>query len=341
MSTTLHSAKALAVERYLKPAKPARAFRATAVSSRPEHNVVGVGIGPKVVNNQSTPTRAVRFYVERKLPKAAVSGANMLPASLDGVPTDVIETDRFVAGSPAAVLHPAAPAAAISPRSRMRPAQPGCSVGFAFTGNEAGMVMAGTLGAIVRNGESLFILSNNHVLANENALPLGAPIFQPGLLDGGDPGSDEIAALYRFVPLTASAENLVDCAIAVVSDLTIVSPEILPNVGPLRTPAPLAATENEAVEKTGRTTGYTQGIVTDVSATIAVQYETLGVLTFDDQILIEGTGGPFSAAGDSGSLIVDRNQKQAVGLLFAGSPSHTIANKIGNVLSALNLSIVV
>ncbi len=76
-------------------------------------------------------------------------------------------------------------------QQRLRPAKGGCSVGFKATG----FVMAGTFGCLVTDGTSRYILSNNHVLANENALPLKSPIFQPGLLDNGNPAKDRIAEL--------------------------------------------------------------------------------------------------------------------------------------------------
>lgn len=47
--------------------------------------------------------------------------------------------------------------------------------------------MAGTFGAVVTKAGKRFILSNNHVLAENGLISLGAPIFQPGLLDGGKP----------------------------------------------------------------------------------------------------------------------------------------------------------
>jgi hypothetical protein len=76
----------------------------------------------------------------------------------------------------------------------------------------------------------------------------------------------------------------------------------------------------------------------DVSATVKIKYD-LGMLTFADQILIVGNKGLFSDSGDSGSLIVDQKAKAPVGLLFAGSPTNTIANHIGDVLGALNVTI--
>ena len=72
---------------------------------------------------------------------------------------------------------------------------------------------------------------------------------------------------------------------------------------------------------------------------VTVGYET-GNFIFHDQIIIVGSdGNPFSAAGDSGSLILQRGTNKAVGLLFAGSSTHTIANHIGDVLAALQVTL--
>ncbi len=54
-----------------------------------------------------------------------------------------------------------------------------------------------------------------------------------------------------------------------------------------------------------------------------------------------GDTGSFSDSGDSGSLIVDRKSRRATGLLFAGSATHTIANPIDEVLTALGVSLLV
>ena len=52
------------------------------------------------------------------------------------------------------------------------------------------------------------------------------------------------------------------------------------------------------------------------------------------------TPGSFSDDGDSGSLIVTNDASHnPVGLLFAGSPSYTFANPIGEVLERLSVTI--
>jgi N-acetyl-gamma-glutamylphosphate reductase len=60
------------------------------------------------------------------------------------------------------------------------------------------------------------------------------------------------------------------------------------------------------VHKVGRTTGYTRGVIDDVSADVRVGYDG-GEYLFVDQIVVRSTGtGEFSDSGDSGSLIVAR-----------------------------------
>ena len=189
---THEQAKLAAVAEFLTTEQPA-AIHMLSVSTLPRHNVTGIGRGPKITAGVETSEEVLRFYVERKLPKASLSAANMLPATYQGVTTDVIETGKFLAG--AASPAPGLPGPV---RTKLRPTQPGGSVGFQFTGTHAGFVMAGTYGAVVTDGTDWFILSNNHVLANENGLPVGSPIFQPGLLDGGIPATDQVATAKQI-----------------------------------------------------------------------------------------------------------------------------------------------
>ena len=87
------------------------------------------------------------------------------------------------------------------------------------------------------------------------------------------------------------------------------------------------------VKKSGRTTGFTEGIVHTLDATISVGYGTKTAV-FENQILT----GDMSDPGDSGSLVVDQSNR-AVGLLFAGSTTVTVINPIAAVLSQLNITI--
>jgi hypothetical protein len=93
------------------------------------------------------------------------------------------------------------------------------------------------------------------------------------------------------------------------------------------------------VQKTGRTTDYTQGIIQDVNYRLALTYKKpgggSGRVGLRDQVLCTR----YTAGGDSGSAVLNM-QRRVVGLHFAGSPSTSIFNKISNVLTLLNINVV-
>src|SRR5262249_9669548 len=180
-------------------------------------------------------------------------------------------------------------------RSKQRPLLIGSSIGF--LGN--GFIMAGTLGCFVRSGTSraLYILSNNHVLADENRYPTGGTITQPGTLDGGNPASDKVAKLTRFVRLVPGVSNHVDCAIAKLDSTVQADVHKLRGIGTLAGVSPGVAV-GDVVHKVGRTTGVRHGKVTAFELDgVTVDYD-IGTLTFDDQVEIGGAGKQsFSDAG--------------------------------------------
>lgn len=327
------AAKESLSDRLFKP-DSAETFMAMSASASPtvSDNLVGIGVGEKVVAGKYTGVMAVKLLVRIKYSEDQLSSEERLPESVNGLPTDVEEVGTFRRRE-AAVNAPFA--VTPNPRTKIRPAPPGCSVGFQDPANQ--IIMAGTFGALVKRGQRIFVLSNNHVLANENRLSTGSSIFQPGFLDAGNPpNNDVVARLTAFAQLRTATPNIVDCAIAEVTNASLVTNSIL-MIGPPQGTA--AALRDMVVHKFGRTTGYTAGRITSINTDVRVKYD-LGTLLFKRQIIIKGLNGqPFSASGDSGSLIVERTTGSAVGLLFAGSETDTIANHIGDVLQTLNVKL--
>jgi hypothetical protein len=279
---------------------------------------VGVGSGFEMAGGLPTGSRCVRLYV------ASEDAARDLPREIGGWPTQVVVSGRFVAAPTRRRGR--------AHRHRRRPARPGQSVGF----YRAGAPMTGTLGALVVVGRLTHLLSNNHVLADCGNLAPGAPIFQPGLLDGGVQPGDRIATLAHAEPLPPAGD--MDAALAEVDDARDVYPEILRPIGWLASPNSVPATATLSVEKVGRN-GYTRGTVFDPKATIVVQYDGLGGLLFRDQVLIQGGARPFAWPGDSGSVVVSSVQKRAVALLFAASPVYALATPLDRVLARLGASL--
>ncbi|MEV6908191.1 hypothetical protein [Amycolatopsis sp. NPDC051071] len=85
------------------------------------------------------------------------------------------------------------------------------------------------------------------------------------------------------------------------------------------------------VQKTGRTTNWTTGRITNINATVDVNYGGGRVARFAQQLLTTD----MSADGDSGSLVADLNEN-AAGLLFAGSPVVTVINTAWSRLSRVD-----
>ncbi len=309
-------------------------------------NVVAAGIGYKYTGGQKTSTIGIVCSVTKKIAASQISQSDLVPATLDGMTTDVIETGviRFLQ----------------SATERHRPAPGGVSIGHRD-------ITAGTLGCLVKKDGRSVILSNNHVLANSNAAQIGDPILQPGPYDGGLFPQDHIADLEQFIPInitglpsdcpvaTSTAkflngvarllgssvqlqaieqqatENLVDAAIARPLNPEDVKEEIL-EIGSI---AGLVEGElGMAIKKSGRTTGLTTGEIEQVDVTVNVQYGEGQIAQFTDQLM----AGAMSQGGDSGSAVLDESN-HLLGLLFAGSDTSTIMNRIQNVFSGLGVTL--
>ena len=231
---------------------------------------------------------------------------------------------------------------AYSHRARHWPAPAGVSV--AHVSVTAGTLGSRAIGLTAPWNNRHLILSNNHVLANSNAARVGDSILQPGPADGGRHPGDQIAVLARWVPINfGGAPNFVDAAFGWAWHERIRGEQYYlsgGNAAFYRTgTTPLAASLGLTVGKSGRTTGLTQGRVTQIGVSVNVNYGGGRVALFRNQIAIQSlNANPFSAGGDSGSLIWHwAAGLRPVGLLFAGGGGTTFANPIGAVLAALNI----
>ncbi len=304
-------------------------------------NVVSVGVGFKYTNGERTDEECIVVGVTHKLPECVLTTGDIIPRRVGAHKTDVVELGHLRAFE--------------HETGKFRPAPGGVSIGHQD-------ITAGTLGCLVVKDDEIFILSNNHVLANSNAAEIGDPILQPGPVDGGQERTDQIGTLAAFVPINfgggggtgiplldfilsllcqffgifcqeGGAVNTVDAALAKPTSNDMVVKDIL-DIGP---PTGSAQVElDESIQKSGRTTDVTQGRVLQLHATVQVQYGAGQIATFEEQII----AGPMGAGGDSGSA-VSNDTNQVIGLLFAGSDQTTIINPIDYVLDELGVEILV
>jgi hypothetical protein len=316
--------------------------KAIEVQKKHEERLMGipgvVGVGTGIGVNGQAKIRV--FTVRANIPD--------IPKKLEEIPVEMKVTGMFVAYS--------------DPRDRfLRPVPIGISTGHPD-------ITAGTLGARVIDGYgNVYALSNNHVYANSNDASIGDNVIQPGTFDGGvDPNDslvDVIGQLCDYEPIDFSVfgMNTIDAAIACttmgeVGNATPTDSEayfegyVTPNSIIFGDSNSDGVFDNVndllglPVKKFGRTTKLTHGQVSEINATVNVCYDNCEdilyayLARFVGQIVI--IPGTFSGGGDSGSVIVtDDENNNPVGLLFAGSPTHTLANRIDFVLNRFNVNI--
>lgn len=222
---------------------------------------------------------------------------------------------------------------------------------------------AGTLGCLVRGADgTLYGLTNNHVSGGCSYADVGLPIVAPGIFDVIAHSLDPFTIGYHHqsLQLTAGSPDNVDpklnldAAIFKIRGLDSVSSHQRDAFDTPAIAGPLTA--GMTVQKVGRTTGLTEGmVVSQVYGASNIQYQAqlygfTGNVYFDPLFSISGITGLFSDSGDSGSLIttVDAGgQRIAVGIVVGGmtdskSPGGktTLALPLQPILAGLGVTLV-
>jgi hypothetical protein len=297
--------------------------------------ILGTAVG---VDVSGAPVLTV--YVDRDAANAGEVIRN-LPRAVGGIGVQIHLTDKFRASGRRQHR-----------RLQVPPIRLGTSGGWSQD-LANGFCCGGTLGSLVQIGDQQYILSNYHVFesdivsgGNGTVAMTGDPIIQPGLIDVGCnvDGAQSVATLEKTSSLP---DNNVDCAIAQVNPGMVMTNGAILEIGPISSQT-LAASINQAVKKSGRTTGLTHSFVDGLNATIRVTYDnecaggTAFTKIFTGQIIVFNNSKSFLNSGDSGSLLVEdvTTNPRAIGLLFASSSTEAIANPIDDVLTFLGATMV-
>jgi hypothetical protein len=296
-------------------------------------DILGTAVG---LSDKGSPALVV--FVDRDGSSMA-DVVRALPAQMRGIAVNVELTDKFRAfGRPGGTSHK---------NFQSPPIQLGTSGGWRYD-LANGYCCGGTLGSLIQVNGVQYILSNYHVLeadivsgGNNLIASTGQNAVQPGLIDVScnANSAQNVATLVRIGSLPTSN---VDAAVAQVISGMVRSDGAILEIGPLSSQT-IAAFLNQAVKKSGRTTGLSRSKISGLNATVSVAYENecaggaAFTKTFTGQIVIANKGSSFLNSGDSGSLMVEdvATSPRAVGLLFAGSSTSAIANPIGEVLQFL------
>jgi len=304
-------------------------------------DVVGTAIGlttdgkPAVLILTAKEMKTAAF--DRKLLRQMAANG-VLPSTLEGHPVVVMNTGKiFAMAKPAPVSHTAI---------QTPPIKLGTSGGFADD-LDNGYCCGGTLGSLVKKGTTFYILSNYHVFYGDMTDAVaGKDVIQPGLIDVNC--SKRSAQIVAKLEGTRSLPNSnVDAGLAEIVPGMVDATGAILESGTLSSTT-IAASINQAVKKSGRTSGLTTSTVSGLNGTVRIQYEAncAGAVaftkTFTGQILVANRSSKFLKAGDSGSLMVQNvsTNPKAVGLLFAGSTSIAVANPINEVLAFFGATMV-
>ena len=320
--------------------------------------VVHVSVGLKETNGRITDQLCVRVYVKEKKERGTLSNRELVPAEVNGIPTDVNSVGEFEFSED---------------NARYRPIMGGIQITNRIiilndTG-EGTQISRGTLGCIAEDttDDAPVILSNWHVLYGTSG-HTGDKVYQPPptsftTVELGDlpvrpvDDVDKIGVLRRY-----EINNRVDCAIAAIDVSSCChccgihySNEIAGLSVDGRPPRNTIVGDEPAVSgmtvfKVGKSTGRTEGVVIDDNLPSFTILKDGTNHDFEGQIAIQNVDNtkPFGSQGDSGSVIINLENK-IVGLMFAVAKKMTVkdverpfigvANHISEVLSALKIRI--
>ena len=240
-----------------------------------------------------------------------------------GVKTDVIKIGKLIGKSSFNV-------------GKIRPLEGGYDV-------SADTEKLGTLGCIVTNvinGERQFyILSNNHILGDENRIPIGAPIYQPSVYYTSKLHKEEIGILSNFIPIKYGSiplflkTNYMDCAIARVTNKNLVSNKItfIGEITGVGTPV-----LGSIIKKIGATTSLTEGTITSSNSTLITTSSRGKLALYKKQFIAKAQ----NSSGDSGSAVLNQNN-EVVGLFFSGTDNDEFMSfsNINTILKKLKVDI--
>ncbi len=336
--------------------------------------VVGVAVGFRNYREEATDQIALAVLVQQKKPIEALSADDIVPSDVNGARTDVVEVGRLEAMlNPRVRFRPNIPAGVSIGHYKVTAGTLGAIVFDKNTGEPLILsnnhVLANSNEAeigdvILQPGPTDHGLKPDDVVAKLHRFELlrffkdsgegpapptsSPPLFPPGGCDivelwvtvgnafGRLSGSSKrLASIPRTTPHTASTPiyaNRVDAALARPNNPMLFQ-QAIAEIG--RPNGIKLAQLGMEVRKQGRTTGYTEGTVTLMNATVDVSYGEGKQARFVGQVITT----PMSQGGDSGALVIERDSLKAVGLLFAGSRRATIFTPMQTVLDVMEVDL--
>ena len=172
-------------------------------------NVIGVSqeLKPRIRNGKIVSNeRVIRVYVVKKLPESCLAPEDIVPKTIDGVSTDVVEIGEVKALDEPTVYV----SGNVDKTKKFRPVKLGVSVGH-------WNITAGSLGMLYESGGEIFAGSNAHVLTPDPSLKpeqiLEKRICQPGPYHDSNKEDNVVGRYYWHDRIIPEGENT-SCSIS-------------------------------------------------------------------------------------------------------------------------------
>ncbi|HEY6798912.1 MAG TPA: hypothetical protein VI248_29885 [Kineosporiaceae bacterium] len=285
--------------------------------------VTMVAVGGKWVDGVPTGVPAIIVFVRKKKPLADLAPDEVIPAAIEGVPTDVMICGDLVPATAVPGRLPNVNDPEEGDDKTRRPLVGGARVAV-HTENSMPFEAPGTLCCFVRHRADpklYYLLTNNHVVS-----PPGFPRASRGDTKFGQPtgGDSSSKCCSDIVGVFAGGSGGPDDpdrdeALVQLNPGIQFTPEIL-DIGPIRgirtlTPAEIAS-GTYPVRKRGARTYLTGGVIVAISGTHASGENVLVVLGNKDP---SGAQAPFIYTGDSGAALVS-DANEILGMLSHFDP---------------------
>lgn len=288
----------------------------------PQNAIIGVSIGYRTVDGESTGERALVVMVRRKLPARDLHPTFRIPPVFNsggcGFRTDVVESGeiRFTGTVNCGTL----------------------------TNYSAGGLSSIACRVTVTGSALKFALGCAHALSNFGKKALGTTIYAPPTTFQN---YEKIGTLYKRSTFKIHANpanyNTTDCALIQLTGPGTVSPFIA-NIGNLKTPSYSGLTPGMTVIAAGGTSNVkVTGTVESVGAIIAVADFSVGGQTYDYYPVIKvrrtlpANKPEFSKDGDSGMVLLHSPSLRPAGMIFAAAGIFGYAIPIAAIVSGFSI----
>ncbi|MBA8827182.1 hypothetical protein FHX42_004566 [Saccharopolyspora lacisalsi] len=294
--------------------------------------VVAVDIGERTVEGGRTGEQVIVVSVIDKKTADQLDSGMLIPPSVLGVPTDVVEEQPVVFHEHHWVESSEVPVRCgdgiVSGGGGLAPRRPA----LAGPSRDAGEFRrVGTLGALVLGDAPTTVtmgLTTFDVACMDDAWSVGDQMIDP-----------TVGHVYADLARAALSGRVNAAAVAI--DHGLDHSCVIPGIGAVT--GQCAAYPGETVRKSGYGTGVTTGTVVSTDSTLRVDHgEALGVRILREQVRVRGVewGAPFAGCGDAGAVLVNV-EGRVVGLHFATTVDGTsaFACPIADVLAELDVGL--